>query len=278
MVFTVTDAVNRYVESRQSVREPDGKFHPSALYGCLRQAVYQYRGTPETNPRDDRSKRTLWLGTQYHEWVQAAIAEHPEIVESYAEVHIDVPELNIVGDADIVYRTAEAGWELGEVKSIGTFALKAAGNDLPKPDHEGQALTYLYALRTHGSVAKQNCEKHPPRHHTIGLDGEIGVENTCPVLPPFGDTLSRICFAYVAKDNLTPHEFFVKWTPKAERLIHQKIEDLSAYVNDGNSLPPRLPFGGKKMDRKNLLCNYCPFSDRCWQDDPDEVPPEASVW
>jgi hypothetical protein len=265
MVFTVTDAVNRYVESRQSLREPDGKWHPSSIFGCPREAVYSYRSTPETNPRDYRSKRTLWLGTQIHEIVQPAIAEHPEILECYTEVHIDIPELNIVGDADVLYRTV-AGWELGEIKSIGTFALKNAqrpGAGLPKDDHRKQAMTYLYALREYGSVVKEDCTKHP--------DG-------CPVVPPLGYALERFCFAYVAKDDLTPHEEFVRWHPDMEREIREKVEYLSTYANDPNSLPPRMPFTGKNMDAKDWRCKYCPFMDRCWKVDEDEIEPSADTW
>jgi hypothetical protein len=260
--FTFTDAVDRYVQARESVREPDGKWHPSALYGCPRQVIYEHRGTTPSNPRNNKSKRTLWLGSRYHEWVQAALLEHPDILEAHVEVHIDVPDLNIVGDADVLYRT-EAGWELGEIKSIGAFALKFA-KELPKEDHRGQAETYWWALREYGSVAKPDCEKHP---------------DACPVLPPLGDELERICFAYVGKDDLTPHESFVRPNPaKVEKDIREKIEQLSAYANDPSSLPPRLPFTGKKMDTKDWRCGYCPFLDLCWKQDPAEVDPEEDVW
>lgn len=265
MVFTMTDAINRYVEDRQSIREPDAKWHPSGIFGCLRQTVYQYRGTPETNPRDHKSKRTLWLGTQIHEWLQDAVRSHPEIIEAYTEVHIDISDLNIVGDADVVYRT-DRGWELGEVKSIGTFALKAAQRPdagLPKDDHRKQAMTYMYALRTLGSVAKPDCQKHP---------------GGCPVLEPLGDALNRICFAYVEKDSLQPNEVYLDWDEGFVPELVDLVEQLSAYANDANSLPPRLPFGGKNMDTRDWRCKYCPFADRCWQVDPKEVPVEESVW
>ena len=271
--FTFASAINAYVEQHQSIHPKDERWHPSAIWGCGRQAIYSYRGIPETNPRDYKSKRTLWLGTQIHEWLQAAVAEHPEILECYSEVHIDIPELNIVGDADVLYRTS-AGWELGEVKSIGTFALKnAQRTGLPKDDHRKQAMTYLYALRKYGSVAKKDCDKHPANFLAPGVE-----ESTCPVVPPLGGDLPRICFAYIEKDNLQPHEEFVRWQPSMEQEIREKVEYLSTYANDTNSLPPRLPFAGKNMDTRDWRCRYCPWADRCWGADPDEIEPEASVW
>lgn len=263
MSFAFTAAINEYVAARQSIREPDQKFHPSAIFGCPRQAIYAYRGTSESNPRDFKSQRTLWLGTQIHEWLQDAIASHPDVLESYSEVHIDIPELNIVGDADVLYRTA-AGWELGEVKSIGAFALKYA-KELPKPDHKQQAMTYLYALRQYGSVAKKDCKKHrfPSR---------------CPVVSPLGDELSRICFAYIGKDDLGPNEHYVDWEPAFEQELKDKVEYLSSYANDISSLPPRLPFTGKQMDTKDWRCKYCPFMDLCYRRDPDQIDPSEDVW
>lgn len=263
MTFTFSQAINGYVARRESVREPDGKWHPSSLYGCPRQVIYGLRGTPETNPRDDRSKRTLWLGSRIHEWVQEAVEEHPEVLEAYSEVHIDIPDLNIVGDADVLYRTAD-GWELGEVKSIGAMALKfAKSGDLPKEDHKGQALTYMFGLREYGSVAKDGCEKHP--------DG-------CPVIPPLGDALGTVRFGYFGKDALDPNEFFVNWTPAVEQEIRDKVEMLSGYANDPASLPPRLPFVGKKMDTKDWRCRYCVWAELCWRKDPDEIDPAEDVW
>ena len=272
MAFTFADAINAYVGKRQSIHPPDAKWHPSAIFGCSRQAIYAYRDTPETNPRDSKSQRTMWLGTQIHTWLQAAVTEHPEILEAYSEVHIDAPELNIVGDADVLYRTA-AGWELGEVKSIGAMALKYA-KELPKEDHKWQALTYLWALRTHGSVLKENCSKHPPIVSRAPHNGKVQV-STCPKIAPLGDQLRRVCFAYIDKDDLGPHEAFVQWKPAYEAVIREKIEYLSAYANDPNSLPPRLPL---VKGVKPWNCNYCPFKDQCWQVDPKEVEPEASIW
>lgn len=272
MSFAFTAAINEYVAARQSIREPDQKFHPSAIFGCPRQAIYAYRGTPESNPRDFKSQRTLWLGTQIHEWLQDAIASHPDVLESYSEVHIDIPELNIVGDADALYRTAD-GWELGEIKSISGMALKfAKAGDLPKDDHKGQAAAYLYALREYGSVAKLGCDKHRR------VDEDDVEVSDCPVIPPLGDELQTIRFGYIGKDDLGPNEFFVQWHPSMEQELRDRVEMLSGYANDPSSLPPRLPFVGKKMDTKDWRCRFCPFLDLCWQRDPAEVSPEDDVW
>ena len=67
MSFSVVDALDRYVASLEETREPDGTWHPSAIFGCGRQAMYAQLSTPESNPRSARSSRTLRVGHLFHE-------------------------------------------------------------------------------------------------------------------------------------------------------------------------------------------------------------------
>ena len=242
--FSIASALDRRVASEFEERGPDGYWHPSALFGCLRQAIYASRGTEITDPRDDRSKRILRVGHQFHEYVQGAVNADPRIARAYEEVKILDDELRIKGSLDhiVVYR-ANDRLEVEEYKTINSNAFKY--RDLPKPDHVGQLATYLFVLGRTGGLAS---------------DGTI--------IPPT-DARGRI--AYVSKDDLLVEEFTVLLTPGKERDIRRRIAYLDSYAAHGTALPPRLPDEEKKGKEKGFkrafLCNYCPYQRRCWEED-----------
>ena len=240
MTFSVTSALDAFVEAQQSEREPDGLFHPSSLFGCARQAIYELRGTPKTNLRTARSRRILYIGSRLHELIQGAVTAQATVLESFAEVAISIPDLGIVGSADQLILTTD-GWELEEYKTINSRAF--AFGDLPKKDHVGQACVYMMALRDYGGVAQ---------------DGTV--------IPPLGDQLPRVRLAYVSKDDLLIGEHFVEWTDEMAHEIEQKISYLRSFSPP--ALPPRLPFS--KGTKKDWRCGYCSFLDRCWDVDQPE--------
>lgn len=271
VTFSVTAALDQYVEAHASIHEPDGHLHPSALFGCDRKTVYEMRSTPETNPRDARSKRTLFVGTKWHEIVQAALLEgiaprvaaellaeiRANVDECYIEVPIEVPELNIAGHADALVRIGDQ-WELIEIKSISSMGFNYG---IPKPEHIMQAATYMMGIRDHGATVTR-----------IGLP---------LVISPLGDKLDRIRMVYVSKDDLRIHEEFVEWSAQREQEIRDRATTVAEYIADPLSLPPRMPFG--KPTKTNptgryWLCGYCPFLDKCYDHDPDEVLPDPDVW
>lgn len=260
MTFTVAGALDAYVQANASIREPDQKWHPSSIFSCARKAIYEYRGEEQSNPKDARSGRVLFVGTQWHEIVQAAVNAHGEVDEVYTEVPIDLPDLNIVGHADQLVRIGDR-WELLEFKSISSRGFSYLKGQ-PKPEHVEQAMVYLYAIRTAGA----------PDHNGWVMD-EHGNSN----IPPLGDALDRVRFVYISKDDLRIAEFTVHFTPEMEQSMRDRIALLNVYAEDPLSLPPRLPL--EKGGKKNWLCaGYCEFRDRCWNVDAKEVPPDPDIY
>lgn len=243
--FTVRGALDRYIDANQSIREPDGKWHPSGLFSCERQAVYAVRGIEPTNERDPRSKRILYTGTTFHGIVQSAARLDPHVATAYTEVLCDVPDLNILGSADQLLRFHDGTWELQEYKTISPKGMEYA---LPKPEHVEQVRTYMFVLRWYGSTAEGR------------------------VLPPLRDALTRARVSYVSRDDMRVEEFIIEADPEWEAAFEERIDRLERYREDGTALPPRLPDEVKRGRVKRAwLCDYCAYATRCWTSDPEGV-------
>ncbi len=238
MPFSVTDALDREVERLYVERPPDDWWHPSQLSGCLRQTIYQSRGTPESNPRDARSKRILRVGHIVHEFTQDGVGRHPEVLASYAEVRITHPYYRVTGSVDQIVQLAPAVWVVIEYKTINSMAFKY--RDLPKPEHERQLVAYLVTLRDFGSA-----------------DSTIG---------PLGDSLAGGRIVYISKDDLRIEECEVFLTPAREQELASTVAELEAHKAAG-TLPPRLPLEPDPKTSKatrSWRCRYCPYQDLCW--------------
>lgn len=234
------------------------------MFGCARKAIYELRGVPHSDPRTARSRRILFVGSRWHEIVQAAV-EGADLDEVYTEVRIDIPELNITGHADQLVRRGDH-WEMEEYKSIssrGFTFLKGA----PKPEHVEQAMIYLWALRTKGTYVNDD-EAHGRvfRNENETLRREAGQPAIDRFIPPLGDALDRIRFVYISKDDLRTDEFIVHWEPEMEQRIRERVAQLDTFRFDDAALPERLPL--EKGGRKNWLCrDYCEFRTKCWDVD-----------
>ena len=247
MTFTVAAALDAYVERESPPREPDGLWHPSSISGCARRAIYEMRQVPQTDPQTPKQKRILFLGSRFHEVMQAAVKSAPGVVAVYTEVKVLIPELNLTGAADqvvvLLVEHEDGSVELQEFKTIKEWGFRKLTG--PKDDHLEQCKSYVLALRDFGGVAD---------------DGTV--------LPPFGNRLSRIRFTYIEKQTLDTREFIVDWLPRWEADVRQTIADLEAYRADPESLPPRLPMNGSKRDYR---CDWgwgkCQFLTQCWETD-----------
>jgi hypothetical protein len=256
--FSIVSALDARVAAEYQDREPDGYWHPSALFGCLRQAIYASRGTEVTDVRDDRSKRVLRVGHHLHEYIQKAVNDDPRVEAAFDEVK--VTGLGMTGSLDhvvVIWTGPEPRWgkggdpwmdvaaglarvEICEYKTINSKAFKY--KDLPKADHVGQLSTYLLLLKQFGGIAG---------------DGTV--------IPP---TEARGRIAYVSKDDLLVDEYTVLLTPSKERTILSRIDYLNRYAADDAALPPRLPDEEKKgKTQRAFLCNYCPYRQKCWDTD-----------
>lgn len=209
------------------------------------------RGVERTNPETPIQTRNFYVGHTWHAVFQKAVSASSDVAEVYTEVRVYIPELNTTGAADQVVIFEDGSAELQEFKTIADWGFKNLKE--PKDDHRQQVKPYLYGLRTVG-----------------------GTDQDGKVLAPLGDRLNRVRFVYIEKQRLETKEYLIDYDPAWEDEYRSLISDLNAYINDPNSLPPRLPAG--KGGKPHWMCDWgwgkCPFFDRCWTQDPDEIAPE----
>ncbi len=247
MTFSVADALDGYVAALEEERLPDGFLHPSGLFGCARRAVYEFTGTPKSDPPDARAKRVFRVGNILHEFAQAAMSKHPGTVIVANEVKVFDPERRLKGSADSVVLLADGSWLVVEIKSINSWGFKKGG--LPKADHRLQAACYLSILRRYGASATVN-----------------GVDFT---IPPLGSD-SKVRFCYISKDDLKIEEFDVELTPELEAEIENQLFVIETAILE-HELPPRLPYVvSTRKDTygqmvKDPLCGYCSWATTCWE-------------
>lgn len=237
MTFSVLSAIDRHVGALETERQPDGKWHPSSISGCARQAVYGFRGVPKSDERAAKSKRILRIGHILHQFAQDAVMAEVgvSIRAFYEEVKIDIPELNITGSVDGVLELYDGTWVVLEFKTISSNGFKYA-KELPKPEHVTQVACYLHALREHGSPARG--------------------------IPPLGDRLTKAVVAYVEKQELSIAEYTVEWSEQMRADLVSRAAEL-AWYEDGDELPDRLL--PEKRGGKHWLCGYCEWNTRCWE-------------
>jgi hypothetical protein len=236
--------VDDYIESVTDERLPDGMYHPSSMWGCDRKTIYEIRGTIPTNLPDAKAKRRFYIGHRLHEAVQRTLESHPDVEEFYPEGEILFRKYNTIGHFDGLVKYMGEWWLL-EVKSIKRWAAKRG---LPKTDHVKQAITYWWCIENDG------------------WENADGVR-----FPP--QKLAGIIMLYVEKEDLDIWQFDLTPEPEWSTMVPEKIASLDLYREDTDSLPPRLPRDSK--GKKNWLCGYCPFADKCWNIDPDEIPYEV---
>lgn len=242
MTFDTAAAIDAYVDSLHTNREPDGYWHPSSLSGCLRQAVYDFRGSPESNPRDKRSQRILRVGHIFHEFVQQAIHNIPSVQTFHSEVGFVHEGLLLRGSADGLIQYDSGAWEVLEFKTINSNAFRY-GN-LPKPPHVIQVTAYLKALREVGGTTDEGTR-----------------------IPPVQDALSQARIGYISKDDLRIEEYPVFWSRANEDELVRRLAVVRSHESAG-TLPDRLPLVLDKKTgkpKRDYLCGYCPFQDACWE-------------
>ena len=229
--------MDAYVDQIESIREPDGLWHPSSISSpCDRKSIYEYRGA-EKEPLTARTKRIFRVGHILHEFIQTAIEADPSVRGFWPEVPIVAGPLMVTGHADGLLEHESGEYEVLEFKTIKSTAFRY--NDLPKADHILQVSLYLKVLREYGTVLPS------------------------VTLPPLGDMLRRARVVYVSKDDLQIGEYPILWSEARNRQIEDKLVVLNAHRLEG-TLPDRLPASGAK---RHYLCGYCPFQTQCWEGD-----------
>jgi hypothetical protein len=193
VTLTIEGAFDAWIEA-QPEREKDGYWHPSALYTCPRQALYQVRGVPESEPpRATASKRPLVVGTALHTLLQGAVS-HAEgsfgILRVTHEVEILIPQMGVKGSADSLVEFGDGTSEVEEYKTkkmTGMWAALKKGT-LPEDAHVNQGLTYAFALKYHGAED----------------------------IPPLGDRMRGVRVVYFSKGDEAIREYVRDLTPEWE--------------------------------------------------------------
>lgn len=280
----IEEAVDLWVESRYEERPPDGKWHPSTISSrCARQSIYSIRGTPPSDKRGARMKRVLEVGKLIHTMFQDAVELHPAVAHVYHEVRIHdenghlLNAVPTVGNSDDLVEFTNGTWELQEYKSKSSNMMRTSKQreELPEVDHLIQLKLYCRAIRANGFRVPA-----PPASFSDMLEFRLPYKQ----YPPIPDlTLGRV--AYIGKDTAQIAETLVLYQPEIdEPMLDARLRYLEAYRQDGEALPPRLPLvtkhpkGKKAYTDRDWLCGgpgkdySCPFYNRCWDEDPDEIP------
>lgn len=287
MTALIKPAIHSYLLATADEREPDYLWHPSSLFMCDRQAVYQVRATPETDFKTGEDMIPLAMGKAIHTIIQSAVTYgsgcdvarldegdwcrthqfflddgHPPktpIKQAWHEVKVLIPGLKVTGSADSLVLLDDGTYEVEEFKSTKSSGImwanraakKSGGPGFqPKPNHVSQGLAYVYAMR-HFPFYVEN-EPAPP----------IRFE-------PLGDRLTKLRVTYFGKDAGEILEFVYTITPDWEAQFEKYIEDLERYRSPDAPLPPRL--ARDDDGKKNWLCGYCQWRSRCWDDDGEGV-------
>lgn len=237
----VADAVDAYIDSVTDEREPDGMWHPSSMFGCIRQAVYTVRGAEKTEPLDGASKRRFYIGHRLHESVQRALELAVGVAIYYPE--FEVWGAGIAGHGDAIVQLDDGKWYIIEIKSIKKAGMRLG---LPKEQHVQQAKMYAWMVRQYGFFYSET--------HFDPKD------------------ISGILMVYVEKEELQIVERFIPWDDTWNGEIAEQLVELNMYKDDKESLPPRLPYTAK--GKKHWMCNYCPYLTKCYSD-PTEVAPKG---
>lgn len=256
--FTVDRALDAWIERHTEDRTPDGKYHPSSIFMCDRKTLYEVRSTPREDAFQPGDRRPLFIGNTLGPVLQSAIEAQVGTTLRYAvsEPRIDVPEWNIVGNADAFVIHTDGTPEVIENKTISPNSLRASKSkgEYPKPDHVNQGLTYLLAIKRHGYFTP-----------TID-DNDFAIAIGLPPLDTYHEPVSeltRLRVAYWEKSGHKIDEFTVYLTDEWEEEFYAHIARLDRYRSDG-TLPPRMPRGF-------WGCSYCAYSVRCWNVDQEGV-------
>lgn len=134
--ISVEDSVDELIASLNEDRDPDGLYHPSQIFGCLRATVFDLRGEAVTDPHSNRVRRRFRAGDLIEDLVREAIETTPDATEVISQFPVKY-EGRVTGHGDLlVRRVLDGRWLVIEVKSTRTPP------DRPDPRHVSQAQSY----------------------------------------------------------------------------------------------------------------------------------------
>lgn len=234
--MVVNQAIEEHVK-KNTRRENDKKWHPSQISApCPRSSVLMKRGVLVSGEPNVAQLKVFAIGTELHKFVQKAMLSAPGVTYCYPEVEVGHEDVSGAADGLIWYDTNE--WELLELKSM-----KSGGflYGLPRKEHRIQAGTYAWLARDYGGYVRE-------------LDLTI---------PPLGDKLQTIRFAYISKNmdkTLHIEERVESYTEELERGVLGRLDYLRSL--EQQEILPRIP------DKSKWYLDYCPYrgSGQCCGD------------
>lgn len=254
MPLDITAILDEHVARLEEPREPDGKYHPSSMWGCDRKVIYELRGVEKSNPPDATSSRRFRIGHILHAFLQSAIAETSSVVRVYSEFSTKDDRLNITGHGDVLVELNTGMFVVVEAKSRRASGLKFGLDE----DHAKQGSTYAVEARTVGVWVTDD-------------------EGNDKFLPPLGETLIGVIVYYMEKEDLLTQGHYIPYDESWETRLDERVASLDRYRNDPESLPPRLPMIRGKPDwHCKWKTGQCDFYTRCWTQDGSAIEPVES--
>jgi len=210
-------------------------FYISDVGKCDREVYYHFRHPEEKRPLADKTLVLFRHGDLYHEEIQDRLKKE-KVIDSPRDMEYGLEDLEIevTGRLDIFIKE-DNGLAVGEIKSKNPYAFKAAEPDQKEID---QLLWYIYCAKRSRSQRKRNI-----------LD--------------YGYLI------YVERGEVSefPYRVFkIDFDEEKMRKILSRFRKLREAINR-EEIPQR------QYERDSIACQYCRFSDFCWQGVPKEEEP-----
>lgn len=237
------DILDEYIAAMEEERLPDGKFHPSSLWLCDRQAVMAARGEEPNIKPDAKTKRVFAVGHLLHELIQRSMSHK-----------FDTP------DAHGTRTTPEFAIDEQHVTGHGDDALYI--NWLTEDEE-----VVVYEYKSTRSLAKVRREKAASPHHIAQ-----GATYACGLVEA-GTNVKELHVVYFEKTNLDIEEFVYPYDPQWRVELDKKIDKLAPYLDKPGEYPPCTGEAWYKNEKHP----YCPFYPICHQPNPSK-PAEVFSW
>lgn len=258
---------NILYESMAEVKEPKPKdvltFSPSSLSNCKRAIYWKAKGEKPSNPPDNASLFKMKMGDIIHDWVQQRLTELG-ILESFEEARtaeFNGLTFNYFYDGILNINDQRA---ILEIKTVYSNGFKTVENE-PKPEHILQCLSYmLFEGIDNGVILYIGRDNGYMIDYTLRLS--VGENPNAP------DVILLI--------DEKPTNYYAQWLNKIEEMkaLKQKFlldelpeRDYSITLKNNKGVIVDEFQKDSVKYRSDWQCSYCPFKDKCWQNEYKEI-------
>lgn len=233
---TAENRLEEYIITMRPRPRPGGRFSPSSIGGCQRQAVFKFARMPGQRRVDPDRQRIFDQGDWIHHKWQATWLDMEQVLGRDRfkvisnEGKVLIPELYIAGNSDSVLRLRNEQDRrkkfVLDIKSINDRGFQyVCRNDEPIPEHVEQLTTYGEGLR------------------------RAGMSITYGVL------------FYENKDTQAIQVFVVQFEHVIWAEVQEWVEACIDFINH-EKLPPM----SDECDHGTLLYERCPYARWCYGD------------